>query len=170
MRLLAAIEGRLSDTMAGEIAAAEKAVSAGVREGADGLKLDLRRQITSAGLGTRLANTWRSRLFPPSGRSIGAAGFVWSKAPRIVGVHQDGAVIRSTRGLSWRSRCRPPANTSTAARRSRRVASSGRPASGSVLSIAGVCPRFSSPTIQGSIAVALQGPTPASERAPPSPG
>ena len=99
MRLLAAIEGRLSDVMAGEIAAAEKAVSAGVREGADGLKLDLRRQITSAGLGTRLANTWRSKLFPASGRSIGAAGFVWSKAPRIVGVYQDGAVIRSSRGL-----------------------------------------------------------------------
>lgn len=99
MRRLAALEGRLTDLMAAEVAAAEKAVGAGVGEGAEGLKTELRRQITSAGLGTRLANTWRSKLFPPSGRSIGAAGFVWSKAPGIVGVYEDGAVIRSKRGL-----------------------------------------------------------------------
>ena len=99
MRLIAAVEGRLADVMAAEVAAAEKAVSTGVRDGAEGLKTELRRQVTSAGLGARLANTWRSKVFPPSGRSISAAGFVWSKAPGIVGVYEDGAVIRSKRGL-----------------------------------------------------------------------
>ena len=68
MRLIAAVEGRLADVMAAEVAAAEKAVSTGVRDGAEGLKTELRRQVTSAGLGARLANTWRSKVFPPSGR------------------------------------------------------------------------------------------------------
>lgn len=59
----------------------------------------MRGQITSAGLGTRLANTWRSEVYPKGQASVAAAGFVWSKAPGIVRLDADGAVIRSKRGL-----------------------------------------------------------------------
>ncbi len=79
--------------------AAERAVTAGMGEASADLKTDLRRQITSAGLGERLARTWRSEVYPRGQKSIGAAGFVWSKAPDIVRAFDQGAVIRSKRGL-----------------------------------------------------------------------
>jgi hypothetical protein len=82
-----------------EIRDAERVVTAGIREATDGLKTELRRQITSAGLGSRLANTLRSEVYPKGQPSIGAAGYVWSKAPRLVRLYAEGAVIRSKQGL-----------------------------------------------------------------------
>ena len=67
--------------MAAELKAAETAVTTGIRVATEGLKTELRGQITGAGLGTRLANTWRGELYPKGQPSIGAAGYVWSKAP-----------------------------------------------------------------------------------------
>jgi hypothetical protein len=99
VRLQAAIEGDLKRFLAEEVKAAEEAVTAGVREGTDGLKQDLRRQIAGAGLGQRLANTWRSEVYPKGARSIRAAGLVFSKAPNIVRVYEEGAVIRSKHGF-----------------------------------------------------------------------
>ncbi len=99
MRLEAALQGSLREIMTAELRGAERAITAGVREATDGLKGELRRQITSAGLGSRLANTWRSEVYPKGRPSLGAAGFVWSKAPRIVRLYAEGAVIRSKRGL-----------------------------------------------------------------------
>jgi Family of unknown function (DUF6441) len=99
MRLQAAIQGDLNALLQAELGAAERAVTAGIRAATDGLKTELRRQITGAGLGSRLANTWRGEMYPKSGQSIGAAGYVWSKAPRLVRLYADGAIIRSKRGL-----------------------------------------------------------------------
>jgi hypothetical protein len=99
MRLAVAIKGDLVRFMREETAAAERAVTAGMGEASADLKTDLRRQITSAGLGERLARTWRSEVYPRGQKSIGAAGFVWSKAPDIVRAFDQGAVIRSKRGL-----------------------------------------------------------------------
>ena len=99
MRLAAAIEGRLSERLMVDLTAAERAVTVGLREASEGLKADLRGQITGAGLGERLARTWRSEVYPKGGRSIRAAGLVWSKAPGIVGLYEDGAVIHSRHGL-----------------------------------------------------------------------
>jgi len=99
VRLAAALSGDLGRMMAEEVKAAEGAVTAGVREATDGLKAELRGQITGAGLGERLARTWRGEVYPKGRQSIAAAGFVWSKAPGIVRTYEDGAVIRSTRGL-----------------------------------------------------------------------
>ena len=59
----------------------------------------MRGQITGAGLGNRLANTWRGEVYPRGQPSIGAAGYVWSKAPGIVRLYAEGAVIRSKQGL-----------------------------------------------------------------------
>lgn len=99
MRLSATIIGDLGRIMAEEVKAAEKAVTAGVGEAAEGLKTELRTQITNAGLGPRLARTWRSETFPKGQNSIRAAGLVWSKAPGIIRIYEDGATIRSTRGF-----------------------------------------------------------------------
>jgi hypothetical protein len=99
MRLVAALQGSLTKIMAQETKAAERAVTLGVKQATDGLKLELRGQITAAGLGQRLANTWRGEIFPKGQASINVAGFVFSKAPNIVGVYAHGAVLRSTKGL-----------------------------------------------------------------------
>lgn len=99
MRLSAQIIGDLGRMMAEETKAAERAATTGVREAADGLKNELRAQVTSAGLGARLARTWRAETFPKGQNSIRAAGLVWSKAPGIIRIYEDGATIRSTRGF-----------------------------------------------------------------------
>lgn len=99
MRLSATIIGDLGRIMAEEVKAAEKAVTAGVGEAAEGLKAELRTQITNAGLGPRLARTWRSETYPKGQDSISAAGLVWSKAPGIIRVYENGAVIRSRNGF-----------------------------------------------------------------------
>jgi len=99
MRLKAAFTGSLREMMAAEMKAAERAVTAGVQAATNGLKSDLRSQIVAAGLGPRLARTWRGEIYPKGQPSISAAGLVWSKAPGIVRIYEDGATIRSTRGL-----------------------------------------------------------------------
>ncbi len=59
MRLEASVEGSFKEAMTAEARRAARAVTFGIREATDGLKADLRRQITGAGLGERLARTWR---------------------------------------------------------------------------------------------------------------
>lgn len=78
---------------------AERAVTSGVRAASDGLKTELRGQIKGAGFGTRLANTWRGEVYPKGQTSIGAAGYIWSKAPGIVRLYAEGGIIRSRHGL-----------------------------------------------------------------------
>ena len=99
MRLQAALTGSLAEMMAAEAKAAERAVTSGVRVASEGLKTELRAQISGAGLGPRLARTWRSEIYPKGKESIAAAGFVWSKAPGIVRIYEEGAVIRSRHGF-----------------------------------------------------------------------
>jgi len=99
MRLEAALRGKLDEILAEELRAGERAVTRGVRDATDGLKAELRQQVTDAGLGRRLAKTWRGEVYPRSGESLGTAGLVWSKAPKIVGTFTRDTVIRSRRGL-----------------------------------------------------------------------
>ena len=54
--------------------------------------------MTGAGLGKRLANTWRSRSYPEDRRSLKPGGFIWSKAPTIVTAFAYGASIRAKSG------------------------------------------------------------------------
>jgi hypothetical protein len=72
-RLEAALKGDLRQYMREELASAERAVTGGVREGADEVKRALRADVIGAGLGARLAKTWRSSDYPRSGYSLGAA-------------------------------------------------------------------------------------------------
>lgn len=95
MRLTAAITGNLKEVMAHEVKTAEKAVSQGIRQATDGLKTELRGQVTGAGLGERLAKSWRGEVYPRGGLSLNAAGFVYTKAPDIISAFASGATIRS---------------------------------------------------------------------------
>ena len=98
MKLSATITD-LAKLMQGEIAAGEKAVSAAIRDAGTGLKASWRAQITSAGLGTRLARSIRSEIYPTAQNSLNAAALVWSNAPVIVGAHDTGPLIRARGGL-----------------------------------------------------------------------
>lgn len=83
-----------------EYAKTETAVTRAVKTAGEGLKADLRAQVTGAGLGRRLANTWRSQTYPKAGVSAGAASLVWSKAPKLIAAHAEGAVIRAQKS-TW---------------------------------------------------------------------
>ncbi len=93
MKLKFDVTPDLVATMAAEVKAGEKAVTAAMREAGTGLKTAWRGQITGAGLGRRLANSIRTQTFPRTGESLDAAALVWSKAPVIVGAHDTGPLM-----------------------------------------------------------------------------
>jgi|SRR5579884_475592 len=76
-----------------------RSVTAAMRQVTEGLKVDLRADVVDAGLGQRLANTWRGKTYPEGGVSLEAASFVWSKAPNIVDAFDRGVTIRSRHGF-----------------------------------------------------------------------
>ncbi len=99
MRFEAAITGNLQKFMAQQQAAAEAAVTAGVAEITGRIKDELRGQVTGAGLGNRLAKSWQSQLYPKGKKSIDAAGWIFSKAPRLIRAFNEGAMIKSRDGF-----------------------------------------------------------------------
>jgi hypothetical protein len=64
MKLTATIVRSLQAGMHAELRDIERAMAAGTREAGSGLKVELRRQVGSAGLGQRLANSWRDKHYP----------------------------------------------------------------------------------------------------------
>jgi hypothetical protein len=96
MKLTATIIRSVEADMQAELRHVERAVAIGTREAGRGLKAELRRQVASAGLGQRLANSWRDRHYP--NQKLDAASLVYTKAPQIIRAFDEGAVIRSKRG------------------------------------------------------------------------
>ncbi|MCJ2009803.1 DUF6441 family protein [Methylobacterium sp. J-092] len=70
-------------------------ITAGMQQVTDGLKADLRSEVTGAGLGQRLANTWRGQTFPTAGVSADAAAYVSTKAAKLIDAFDRGATIRA---------------------------------------------------------------------------
>jgi hypothetical protein len=100
MKIAASIGTSLTKILQEELRAGERAVTRGVRAETERLKTELRQQVTAA-FGERsrgIANAWRSRVFPQSGESLGAAGIVWTKVPNIIDAFERGAVIRARSG------------------------------------------------------------------------
>ena len=97
MRLTAAIQGDLDKILQEEIRAATHGAREGIRKGTDVLKSSMRSQVTRAGLGRRLGNTWRGKFFD-NDRGFNVAGFVYSKAQTIIRAHSEGVTIRPKRG------------------------------------------------------------------------
>lgn len=98
MRVEAALSGNLKEYMKQEIAAAESAITAGVKEVTLTIQNELRQQVASAGLGQAVANAWRSKTYP-SGKSLKAAGFIYTKAPNIIYAFDYGVTIKSNKGF-----------------------------------------------------------------------
>lgn len=62
-------------------------------------KRELREQTVRSGLGAKVANTWRDKVYPDRGaRSAEPAGYIWSRAPEIVDAYTSGATIRPVGG------------------------------------------------------------------------
>ena len=93
------IVGDIRADMRDDVDIAARAVSGAMRVVAEGLQNTLRRQVVTAGLGQRLAQTWKGEAFPKTGASLGAAAAIWSRAPKIIRAHTEGALIRSSRGV-----------------------------------------------------------------------
>jgi hypothetical protein len=98
MRLEAAIKGDLTKFMKQQQQAAEAAVTGGVSEITTHIKDDLRQQVTGAGLGSKLAKSWQAKVYPKGKKSLDAAGWIFSKAPKIIRAFNEGAVIKSKDG------------------------------------------------------------------------
>ena len=96
MKLAASITRSLQADMQAELRDLERAVATGTCDAGRGLRTELRRQVASAGLGQRLANSWRDQHYP--NRKLDAASLVYTKAPQIIRAFDAGAVIRSRRG------------------------------------------------------------------------
>jgi hypothetical protein len=96
VKLTVSLVRSLQAEMQAELRDIERAVAAGTRDAGRGLRTELRRQVTSAGLGQRLANSWRDKHYP--NQRLDAASLVYTKAPQIIRAFDEGAVIRSKRG------------------------------------------------------------------------
>jgi hypothetical protein len=79
----AAFASDLRRACASESARAGKAIDDAVAEATIGLKEELR-DLTFVALGRRVAYAWQSRFYPNKGQAGGPAGFVYTKAPRII--------------------------------------------------------------------------------------
>jgi hypothetical protein len=95
MKFVTTIARSLQADMQAELREIERAVATGTREAGRGLRSELRRQVASASLGQRLANSWRDRHYP--NQKLDAASLVYTKAPQIVRAFDEGVVIRSRR-------------------------------------------------------------------------
>jgi len=98
MRLEAAIKGNLPKFMKEQQAAAEVAVTSGISEITTRIKEGLRGQVSGAGLGSKLAKSWQAQVYPKGKKSLEAAGWVFSKAPKIIRAFNEGVVIKSKEG------------------------------------------------------------------------
>jgi uncharacterized protein DUF6441 len=99
MKLKLEISPDIAAMMQAEVLAGERAVTSAMRQAGGDLKGNWRGQITGAGLGQRLARSVRNKTYPERGESLGAAAFIWSKAPKIIRAHDRGMLIRSKRGF-----------------------------------------------------------------------
>ena len=96
MKVVATLARSLQADMQAELRDIERAAAAGTREAGRGLTAELRGQVAGAGLGPRLANSWRDKHY--TNRGTDAATLVYTKAPQIIRAFDEGTVIRSKRG------------------------------------------------------------------------
>jgi hypothetical protein len=92
----------IADVVADIHADIEKVAMATMAEVSTGLKTALREQVVAAGLGGRLANTWRGKVYPDKGRqSVNPATLVYSKAPNIVDAFSRAPLIVPVNGTRY---------------------------------------------------------------------
>lgn len=91
----------LAEVEADALEQAGRDVTAAMKYATGALKDNLRGQVLEAGMGRRLANTWRGETYPRGRNSIEPAGYVWTKAPRIIDGFARGATIRPVNGANY---------------------------------------------------------------------
>lgn len=99
MRLDAAIKGSLPKFMKQQQEAAEAAVTGGVKEISNHIKDDLRAQVVSAGLGSKMSKTWKTRFYPGNKKSLSTTGVIYPDMPKVIRAFSEGTVIKSKEGL-----------------------------------------------------------------------
>ena len=99
MRLDAAIKGNLPKFMKEQQAAAEAAVTGGVKEISNHIKDELRTQVVTAGLGPKMSKTWKTHFYPEGKKSLSATGVVYPDMPKVIRAFSEGTVIRSKEGF-----------------------------------------------------------------------
>lgn len=81
--------------MSGAEVQVARSVTAAMRQITAGLKEDLRADVRQAGLGDRLANTWRGEVYPKIGESAEAVAYVYSNAAKLIDAFDRGVVIKA---------------------------------------------------------------------------
>ena len=99
MRITLSLGGNAATSLRQEAESLIAAAAEGVADATTALEQTLRRQVVGAGLGQRLAGTWRSQVFPPTATK--AAGEVWTVAPLIIEGFDKGATIIARNGSRW---------------------------------------------------------------------
>lgn len=99
MKIATTVIGAFKKDLEREFVTLTGAVQGGMRSAADGLKKDLRDQVTDAGMGTKLANTWRSAVY--ENRGYDPVGFVYTRAPQIIQAFDQGVLIKPQSGHVW---------------------------------------------------------------------
>lgn len=94
------VSGDLDAMMQSEIRAAARAVKSGVGGATRALKDDWRAQVRSGGLPNSLVNSIRGEVYPKGRDSANAGGLVYTKAPKLTGVFDQGAVI-TAKNARW---------------------------------------------------------------------
>ena len=93
---------RLKDVLGDLQSDVARDVTDAMGEVTTGLKGELREQVQAAGLGGKVANTWRGVTYPVGGRvSLAPAAFVFSKAPKIVDAFERAPTIRTVNGKKY---------------------------------------------------------------------
>ena len=100
MRIVTKIEGNLGLNMEQEIRVGKMAALGAVAAVGAAIQADWRGQISSAGLGRRLANSVRYDVYPKGLGSLNASAMIWSRAKKIVGAFESGVDIRAKNG-NW---------------------------------------------------------------------
>jgi hypothetical protein len=98
MKLAAMVARSLQAGMQAELRDIERAVAGGTRDAGRGLRTELRRQVASAGLGQRLANSWRDKHYP--NQKLDAASLIYTKAPQIIRAFDEDQGVLSQRRYS----------------------------------------------------------------------
>jgi len=99
MHVTLSLGGNAAASLRQEGEALIEAAAEGVADATASLEQTLRRQVVGAGLGQRLAGTWRSQIFPPTATK--AAGEVWTMAPLIIQGFDEGPTIVARNGSRW---------------------------------------------------------------------
>lgn len=103
LELRLAITGRLADFYRAEAEAGARACTEGMRATIESGKNFARQQVVSAGLGERLAKTWRGETYPNRSGvfSMEPAGLLFSKAPDIIHGYAYGGTIVPVNGKRY---------------------------------------------------------------------